>query len=142
MSDDKVKIIQEWPEPHKVKDIELFLGFTNFYHCFIYNYSDIVVLLTRLTHKGTPWNFTDKHREAFKTLKKAFTCAPVLTHWIPDAQIVVKTDASDHALSAILFIIAPDGNIHPVTFHSCTFNPTVLNCNVHDKELLAIFKAF
>ena len=32
MSNDKVKIIQDWPEPKKVKDIQSFLGFTNFYH--------------------------------------------------------------------------------------------------------------
>jgi len=31
MSDDKVKIIQDWPEPKKVKDIQFFLGFANFY---------------------------------------------------------------------------------------------------------------
>ena len=32
MSDDKVKIIQDWPELKKVKDIQSFLGFTNFYY--------------------------------------------------------------------------------------------------------------
>jgi len=32
MSQDKVKTICDWPEPHKVKDIQSFLGFTNFYH--------------------------------------------------------------------------------------------------------------
>ena len=32
MSNDKVKIIQDWPEPKKVKDIQSFLGFTNFYY--------------------------------------------------------------------------------------------------------------
>ena len=32
MSDDKIKIIQDWPEPKKVKDIQSFLGFANFYH--------------------------------------------------------------------------------------------------------------
>jgi len=31
MSDDKVKIIQDWLEPKKVKDIQFFLGFANFY---------------------------------------------------------------------------------------------------------------
>ena len=49
MSDDKIKIIQDWLEPKKVKDIQSFLGFTNFYHWFIFNYSDIVILLTCLT---------------------------------------------------------------------------------------------
>ena len=49
MSDDKVKIIQDWPESKKVKDIQSFLGFANFYYQFIFNYLDIIVLLTYLT---------------------------------------------------------------------------------------------
>ena len=49
MSDDKVKIIQDWPKPKKVKDIQSFLGFANFYHWFIFNYLDIVISLTCLT---------------------------------------------------------------------------------------------
>ena len=32
MSDNKVKIIQDWPKPKKVKDIQSFLGFANFYY--------------------------------------------------------------------------------------------------------------
>jgi len=31
ISDNKVKIIQDWPEPKEVKDIQSFLGFANFY---------------------------------------------------------------------------------------------------------------
>ena len=31
MSNDKAKIIQDWLESKKVKDIQSFLGFTNFY---------------------------------------------------------------------------------------------------------------
>jgi len=31
MSDNKVKIIQDWPEPKKVNNIQSFLGFANFY---------------------------------------------------------------------------------------------------------------
>ena len=59
MSQDKVTAICDWPEPRKVKDIQSFLGFANFYHCFIFNYSDIVVPLTRLTQKDAPWNFSE-----------------------------------------------------------------------------------
>ncbi len=53
----KVKVIQDWPEPRKVKDVQSFLGFTNFYHRFVFNYSDIVVLLTRLTRKEIAFQF-------------------------------------------------------------------------------------
>ena len=49
MSNNKVKIIQDWPKPKKVKDIQYFLGFANFYYQFIFNYLNIVILLTCLT---------------------------------------------------------------------------------------------
>jgi hypothetical protein len=49
MDESKVKVIRDWPEPRKVKDVQSFLGFANFYQRFIAHYSDIVVPLTRLT---------------------------------------------------------------------------------------------
>jgi len=142
ISDAKVKTIQEWPEPKKVKDIQSFLGFANFYRCFIFNYSNIVIPLTRLTRKDASWNFDENCRKAFNTLKQAFTSAPILTHWVPDAQLIVETDASDYALAAILSIVTKNNEIYPVAFHSRTFSAPELNYNVYDKELLAIFEAF
>ena len=142
MAADKVQVIRDWPEPRKVKDIQSFLGFANFYRRFIYNFSDITVPLTRLTRKNVPFVFGDAQREAFNYLKSAFASAPILTHWIPDRPIIVETDASDYALAAILSIELEDGEIHPVAFHSRSFNPTELNYDVHDKELFAIFEAF
>ena len=121
MSDDKVKIIQDWPEPKKVKDIQFFLGFTNFYRRFIFNYSDIVIPLTCLTWKDIPWKFNSFCQDAFNSLKKAFTSAPILTHWIPNAQLIVETDASDYALAAILSVVNKNNEVHPVAFHSRTF---------------------
>ena len=142
MDPSKVQTIQDWPEPRKVKDIQSFLGFANFYRRFISEYSDIVIPLTRLTRKGVPWNFSDDARNSFNTLKSAFISAPVLTHWVPDRPIIVETDASDYALGAILSIQTDSGEIHPVAFHSRTFSAPELNYDTHDKELLAISEAF
>jgi len=50
MFNNKVKMIQDWQEPKKVKDIQSFLGFANFYCWFIFNYLDIVILLTCHRH--------------------------------------------------------------------------------------------
>ena len=85
MFNNKVKIIQDWLEPKKVKDIQFFLDFTNFYCWFIFNYSDIVIPLTCLTQKNIPWKFDSSCQDAFNSLKKAFTSAPILTHWISNA---------------------------------------------------------
>ena len=84
MADDKICAILDWPEPQKVKDVQSFLGFANFYQRFIHNYSEITVLLTRLTWKGLTWDFSKDCHMAFKTLKEAFTRAPILVHWKPD----------------------------------------------------------
>ena len=142
MSSNKVRTILDWPEPRQVKDIQSFLGFCNFYYRFIENYSNIVVPLTRLTCKGAPWNFLKLCKLAFAALKETFMSALVLVHWVPDAQIVVKTDASDYALRAILSIYSADSDIHPIAFHSCIFFTPKLNYDIHNKELLTIFEAF
>ena len=142
MSDDKIKIIQDWLEPKKVKDIQSFLGFANFYCRFIFNYSDIVILLTRLTRKDISWKFDSSCQDAFNFLKKAFTSAPILTHWIPNTQLIVENNASDYVLAAILSIVNEENEVHPVAFHSYTFTVAELNYDTYDKELLAIFKAF
>jgi len=100
------------------------------------------MLLTCLTRKNTPWNFDDKCRVAFNTLKQAFISAPILTYWVPDAQLVVETNASDYTLAAILSIMTNNNEIHSIAFHSQTFSTPELNYDIHNKELLAIFKAF
>ena len=55
---------------------------------------------------------------------------------------MVETDASDYTLAAILSSRTPDGNYHPVAFHSRTFKDAETNYDVHDKELTAIYDAF
>src|SRR5271156_2056947 len=142
MDPSKVKTILDWPEPRRVKDIQSFLGFANFYRHFISDYSRIVVPLTRLTRKGVPWTFTDQARASFNALKAAFPSAPILASWLPDKPLIVETDASDYALGSILSIIDDSGEVHPIAFHSRTFTPPELNYDTHDKELLAIFAAF
>ena len=142
MSSDKITTISDWLEPHKVKDIQSFLGFTNFYHRFIFNYSNITVPLTWLTWKDAAWNFSKECCHSFNALKYTFTTTPILTHFIPDSPIIVETDALDYAITCMLSITCADGELHPVAFYSQTLTAPELNYDSHDKGLLAIFEAF
>jgi len=142
MSLDKIQTISDWPEPRKVKDIQSFLGFANFYHRFIFNYFDIVVPLTWLTRKDAPWIFSEDCQCTFNALKHTFTTMPILTHFIPDTPIIVEMDTSDYAIAGILSITCSDGEIRLVVFYSQTLTAPELNYDTHDKELLAIFEAF
>jgi hypothetical protein len=101
-----------------------------------------IIPLTRLTCKNFPWNFNEKCRMAFEMLKQQFTQARVLTKWVPDSEMILETDALDYALAVIIFQQTPDGEIHPITFHSRSFHAAELNYDTHNKELLAIFEAF
>ena len=98
--------------------------------------------MTYLTWKDISWKFDSSYRDTFNSLKKAFTSISILTHWIPNAQLIMETDASDYALAAILFIVNKDNKVHLVAFHSYTFTAVELNYDTHDKKLLAIFEAF
>jgi len=120
---------------------ESFLGFTNFYRCFIQNYSALTLPLTHLTWKTTSWNWTTEYEAAFKTIKETFTRAPLLRYWEPNSPLVLETNTLDLALAAILSICT-NGNIHPIAFYSWTLQVAELNYDVHNKQLLAIVEAF
>ena len=48
MEESRVKAIQEWPVPRTFREVQVFLGFANFYRRFIANYSKIVAPLTSM----------------------------------------------------------------------------------------------
>jgi hypothetical protein len=56
---DKVSAIANWERSTKVKKLQLFLGFCNFYRLFIENYSRIAKPLHRLT-AAIKWKWTQK----------------------------------------------------------------------------------
>ena len=58
--------------------------------------------------------------EAFNLLKQAFISAPVLHHFDPALPPIVKTDASDYAITGMFSLQTDDGEIHPVVFYACT----------------------
>lgn len=51
MNPNKLETVSKWPEPQKLKEPQGFLGFTNFYRCFIEKYSEIIAALTGLSRK-------------------------------------------------------------------------------------------
>src|SRR5258708_1533197 len=141
MDPTKVSAILDWPKPWKVQDIQAFLGFANFYRRFIHDYSEITLPLNHLCKKSTTWHFGAEEAKAFQNLKKAFGSTPVLAHWAPDLPMMAEMDASDCTIVGILSVTTEDGKIQPVAFYSCTLQSAKQNYDMHDKELLAIFKA-
>ncbi|KAH0605690.1 uncharacterized protein H6S33_004912 [Morchella sextelata] len=142
MDPKKVIDVLEWTTPTNLRDVQVFLGFANFYRRFILGYSKIIAPLTALTKKNVKFEWTDEREEAFQTLKKMFTTAPILAHFNPDRKIVIETDASDYVSAGILPQRDNEGILHPVAFFSKKHSPAECNYEIYDKELLAIIRCF
>src|SRR5260221_3924352 len=56
--------------------------------------------------------------------------------------MTVEMDVSDHAIAGILLVTTQDNEICLVAFFSCSLQGAEKNYDTHDKELLAVFKAF
>ena len=134
----KVAAITTWPVPRSVHDIQVFLGFANFYRRFIDKYSRIASAITALLKKGVPFLWTPKAQAAFENLKKAFTTAPILRHFDQSRPAIIETDASDYAEGGVLSQLGDDGELHPCAFFSRKFKDAEINYEIYDKEMMAI----
>ncbi|MBW0569456.1 hypothetical protein O181_109171 [Austropuccinia psidii MF-1] len=137
MDSSKLQHILNWPQPKNIKASQSFLGFANFYRCFIKNYPKTITSLTSLLKKDSPFIFNEEALSQFQILKEAFTTAPIFSHFNPSLPTIVETDASDYALGTVLSQVNDSGK-HLIAFDSCKILPDDLNYEIHDKELLGI----
>ncbi|KAK1619024.1 hypothetical protein QYE76_024541 [Lolium multiflorum] len=98
----KVEAIEKMPYPRDVKGIRSVLGHAGFYRRFIKDFSKISKPLTNLLQKDVPFVFDDDCKEAFETLKKALTTAPIVEPPDWNLPFEIMCDASDFAVGAVL----------------------------------------
>ena len=142
MEEGKVEAVRNWeaPGPERTKkDIQMFLGFCNYYRHFSNIYSEIAKPLTNLTGE-VPWKWEKAENDAFEDLKKALTTAPLLQQFNRQLPTRLETDASNMAVAGILEQKHGDRWL-PVEYYSSTLTQTQRNWLIHDKELWAIFSS-
>ena len=125
-----------------IKDVQSFLGFANFYRRFIYNYSKIAALLTHLICKDVAFKWFSEYKDAFNTLKRAFTSDVILCHYNSDLKLVMKTDASDYVSEGILSQYDENDILHLIAYFFKKHSPAECNYKIYDKELIVIICIF
>ncbi|GJS80682.1 reverse transcriptase domain-containing protein [Tanacetum coccineum] len=137
----KFDVIAKLPHPTTVKGVRSFLGHAGFYRRFIQDFSKISRPITHLLEKDTPFVFSQDCINAFETLKKKLTEAPILV--VPDWNLPFELmcDASDFAIGAVLGQ-RKTKHFQPIHYASKTMTEAQIHYTTTEKEMLAVVYAF
>ncbi|GJR74641.1 reverse transcriptase domain-containing protein [Tanacetum coccineum] len=137
----KVDVIAKLPHPTTVKGVNSFLGHAGFYQRFIQDFSKIARPMTHLLENETPFVLSKDCIDAFETLKKKLTEAPILV--VPDWNLPFELmcDASDFAIGAVLGQRKMK-HFQPIHYASKTMTEAQIHYTTTEKEMLAVVYAF
>nr|GEV89117.1 reverse transcriptase domain-containing protein [Tanacetum cinerariifolium] len=135
----KVDVIAKLPHPTTVKGIRSFLSHAGFYRRFIQDFSKIAQLMTRLLKKVTPFFFSKECIEAFQTLMKKLTEAPILVAPDWDLPFELMCEASNFAIGAVLGQ-RKTKHFQPIHPASKTMTDAQAYYTATENELLAMVK--
>nr|GEV37947.1 DNA-directed DNA polymerase [Tanacetum cinerariifolium] len=133
----KVDVIAKLPHPTTIKGVRSFLGHAGFYHHFIQDFSKIAGPITHLREKGTPFVFSKECIDAFNTLKKKLTEAPILVvpNW--NLPFELMCDASDFVIGAILGQ-RKTKHFQPIHYASKIMTEAQIHYTTTEKEMIAV----
>jgi hypothetical protein len=141
----KVAAVRDWPPPETPSQLRSFLGLAGYYRRFVDKFAHRTTALYELTKtdRRTGWRWHSLHQKQFEDIKVALTTAPVLATMDPDADFILRTDASDTALGGVLAqrqaIPGTDRIVErPLGFFSRKLHAVETRYPTYDRELLAI----
>jgi RNase H-like domain found in reverse transcriptase len=97
----RVAGVTEWPTP-TMKEVQSFLGFANFYQCFIEGFSHHVKPLFELTKKDRKWSWGEEQQQAFDEIKDRVTSSLILCFADDSKPFCIEADSSDFATGAVI----------------------------------------
>nr|GEW89326.1 reverse transcriptase domain-containing protein [Tanacetum cinerariifolium] len=132
----KVDVIANLPHPTTIKGVRSFLGHAGFYRHFIQDFSKFARPMTHLLENETPFVFSKECVDAFNTLKKKLTEAPILV--VPDWNLPFELmcDAGDFTIGAVLGQ-RKTKHFQPIHFASKTMTEAQIHYTKTEKEMLA-----
>ena len=143
--------------PKTVNEVRKLMGFLNYYRRYIENFSRIakpIYNLVKITEtdgkrKSTstgkqlggnnPVSWTSTHQSALEKLIKCLVSAPIMAYLDPRSPYVLRTDASEGGLGAVLYQ-EQNGVLRVIAYGSRTLTPAEKNYPLHSGklELLAL----
>ena len=132
----KVKDILDWKPPTTVHQVRSFLGMAGYYRRFILDFSRISKSITGLLKNQAKFVWSPDCEEAFQTLKRLLTTAPVLAQLDIEKPFDVYCDASSIGIGCVLM---QEGRV--IAYASRQLKRNEEHYPTHDLELAAVVHA-
>ncbi|XP_041785652.1 uncharacterized protein K02A2.6-like isoform X1 [Anopheles merus] len=137
----KIDAILKMPAPTNVSEVRSFLGAVNYYGKFVPKMRELRYPLDALLKNDTKFVWTRESANAFNRFKDLLASDLLLTHYDPNAEIVVSADASSVGLGATISHRYADGSLKVVQHASRALTKAEANYSQIDREGLAIIFA-
>jgi hypothetical protein len=148
MNSNKIEMIANWSESHSHKNVQIFLKFANFYKRFIKEFYRVANALSALLKKSDKnkfhilFEFISDAKKSFEKLRQAFFTASLLRHFDSNRKIKFETDASNFAISKIIFQLNETiEQWHSIVYWFKKMTSVERNYDADESEMLAIVKA-
>ncbi len=138
---DKIKAIQDAPQPQNVTELKSFLGFLSYYSKVLPNMSTTLAPLYALLQKNRRWIWRRDQKEGFEQAKAWLLSDTFLVHSDPTKELILACDASPYGLGAMISHRMEDGSEKPIAFTYRTLAPAEKNYSPREKEALAVMVA-
>lgn len=125
------------PKPKNLKQLMSFLQTCSWFRRFIPDFSKVARPLSNLTKKKATWNWGNEENQAFNKLKQLLSSPPVLQQVQESAPFLLRTDASNYAIGAVLLQGEKDKE-HPIEYASRLLIPAERNYSTTEREALAV----
>ena len=142
----KVQAINDLDTPITYKQLKRLLAMFNYYHRFMPDFAFIAEPLYKLLPNSKvsnqTINLTTQHIELIEQLKRQLVNAVHLVHPLPNATLILETDASNNGVGAVLSQVNYNALIiEPLFFFSKTFKEQLKYVDIYQKELHALYIA-
>ena len=131
---EKVKAINNYPQPTNVTELQRLMGMLNQLAKFTPNLASVTEPLRALLKKNTQWTWGHQQEEAFKQIKLLLISPPVLAHYSPDRKPFIAADASQFGIGTVLYQIQEDNSRRPICYISRSLSDTEQRYAVIEKE--------
>ena len=146
---DRKKALYDTAFPKTMKQMQSFLGAALFFQPFVPNYSSLTAPLHDMTKQSFNWSdpstWTTDYLVIFNKVKDALVNATAIFYPNYDLQWILRTDASQVGVGAVLLQVFKTNNdsevLQPIGFASQKFSPQATRWSTIEQEAFGIYFA-